>query len=298
MLDAALVPGEPYAGDDPEEIALVVSYWARLMDAYRNGPWLMPEEEQGATRILDAAQLAEVESLLSPVSDEGFAAARRMAATLELYGFILHGEQRDGICGHGPYALDGGEVLFFKEFNDLRNEHLPWGATETRNPYANVVVAYAAREVTVQCDLFGSMVVQPHEFTERLTAMAVLTNTGDQVRPLDSTEIEQVRAGAAAAQQELYLRAVGWDARYKITYGADLFANHMAPLFELAGIGAGAYEQIAGLFRATAERVVDELARSDVPSVWEHFATSPHEFYWPVASSKPDLARPTRMEHA
>ena len=28
-------------------------------------------------------------------------AVRRMAATLELYNFVLHGEQRDGIFGHG-----------------------------------------------------------------------------------------------------------------------------------------------------------------------------------------------------
>ncbi|MGH2938817.1 MAG: hypothetical protein ACRDPE_11945 [Solirubrobacterales bacterium] len=69
---------------------------------------------------------------------------------------LLHGEQRDGIFGHGPYDLGDGTVLYCREFNDLRNDDLPWAATEVRNWVGNVVVAYVARDVEVICDMFGS----------------------------------------------------------------------------------------------------------------------------------------------
>ena len=103
---------------------------------------------------------------------------RRMSATLELYEFILHGEQRDGIFGHGPYDLGDGRVLFCKEFNDLRNDYMPWAATKARLPVANVVIPHVARDVEIICDMFGSMTVEPHELGGRLDGIAVLTREG------------------------------------------------------------------------------------------------------------------------
>jgi hypothetical protein len=280
LLDAGLRPGEPFAGDDPAEIAGVMDFWANMLRGQRDSEKLMPEEDGGATRILDEADLDTIQGYLRPASAERASAVRKMAATLELYGFIVHGEQRDGIGGHGPYPLPDGTTLFVKEFTDLRNTDLPWAKTDAVNPYGNVVVAYAARDVRVRCDLFGSMVVEPHELGDRLVGQAVLTLTPDGLRDVGA-DVDAIREAAAIGQQELYMRAIGWDARYKIAYGAALFANHMAPFFALAGI-EDAYPRIAALYEQTADRLTDALQAADVPSLWQHFAQADLDFYWPV----------------
>jgi hypothetical protein len=288
LLDAGLRPGEAYAGDDLEEIGEFVEYWAAILHGQRDGDSLMPEENGGATQVVDADELAVVRELLEPADADRRSRVRKMSATLELYGFILHGEQRDGIGGHGPYAGPGGTTLFFKEFNDLRNQQLPWAGTDVRNPHGNVVVAYAARDVEVRCDLFGSMVIEPHELGDRVEGLAVLTrDAGGVLHRLDDAGIEAVRDAASHAQQELYMRAITWDARYKVAYGAPLYANHLATLFELAGI-AGAYPRIAALFERTADRVADSMLAADVPSLWRLFGQHDDDYYWPIA---PTLSR-------
>ena len=162
-----------------------------------------------------------------------------MAATLELFNFVLHGEQRDGIFGHGPYDLGGGSLLLAKEFNDLRNDYMPWASTATRVPVANVAVIQVARDVEVNCDMFGSMTVHPHEIDDRLERIVVLTNEDGALREVDIDEVVAIQEAAADAQEELFLKAVEWDARYKIEYGAPMFANHLKPFLDAAGPGRG-----------------------------------------------------------
>jgi hypothetical protein len=278
LLDAGLAPGERWTGEDPDDVALVADYWARLTGAYRDGPGLLPEDGDGSMRILPADTVAELAEHLRPPAD--FAPARRMTATLELYSFVLHGEQRDGIFGHGPYALADGATLFVKEYTDLQNIDLPWAATEARNLYPNVIVAYATRGVTVTCDLFGGLLTDPADFSARLEGLAVLTRGEHGVEPVD--DLSTIQRAASAAKDELYMRAIGWDETYKIAYGAPLFANHIAPLFALAG-EPGAYPRIAAAFEATAERMVEPLRANDVPSVWAHMASTNGPFYWPIA---------------
>lgn len=280
LLDAGVKPGEGYRGDDPQEIEQVVGYWAGMLHGQRDGNSLMPEENDGVTCILDPSDIEIVQDHLRPVDDLVLSAARKMAATLDLYAFILHGEQRDGIGGHGPYHLPDGSTLFIKEFNDLRNKNLPWASTEVSNTYENVILAYTARDVTVRCNLFGSMVVEPHDLGGRITGLAVMTRDSTGVHNVGHA-VESIREAASLAQEELYMRAITWDDRYRITYGAALFANHFEPLFTAAGID-GSYPRIEAAFEGTADRIIDELDVEDLPSIWSHFGEKVGNFYCPV----------------
>ena len=123
MLDLGLHPGEPFPEERPEDLTFVVDFWARMMGAYRSDDVLLPAEAGGALPILDDDAIADLVRRSQPADEERHRLIRRMSATLELYEFILHGEQRDGIFGHGPYDLGDGRVLFVKEFNDLRNDY-------------------------------------------------------------------------------------------------------------------------------------------------------------------------------
>lgn len=284
MLDAGLREGEPFAEDRPGELALLCDFWARLMTGYRQDGHLLPEEAGLTCQILHPAELELLERGTSGGGSNDVAQVRRMAATLELYNFVLHGEQRDGIFGHGPYALADGSTMFVREFNDLRNDYLPWAAIATQNPWDAIVIAYRGRRVEVHCDLFGSMTVSPPEFTDRLEGICVLGRREGDVAPtpLGADAIAEVQAAAARAQEQLYLAALGWDDHYKIAYGAPLFANHLWPIAKLAGARPEMGDRIMTAFDETAQRETDALLAGDVPSVWKHMGDYPGDMYWPV----------------
>lgn len=285
LLDAGLQPGEPWAGERVDDLTFVMDWWARLQGTMRSDDVLLPGQAGGTMPILDDATIDDVAARLQPASDERYGAVRRMAATLELYSFMLHGEQRDGITGHGPYALGDGSTLFFKEFNDLRNDYLPWADTDVRNVLANVVVAHAARDVHIHCDMFGSMSVTPSELGGQLTGLAVLTSEPDGLRDVADDELAAIQQSASDAQLELFMRAVEWDETYKIAYGAPLFANHLKPLFDLAGLTDQTYgERIMRACEETAQRMAPALLGKPVPSMWEHFGTTDGPLFWPVAT--------------
>jgi hypothetical protein len=283
MLDLGLKEGEPFAEENPEEIAFLCDFWARNMHAYRQDGFLLPEQTDHSLRILDDAELALLQEGTAGGGPHELAPVRRMAATLELFCFVLHGEQRDGIFGHGPYAMQDGSTLFVREFNDLRNDYLPWGQTKTRNPYDAIVIAYRGHGIDVRCDIFGSMVATPHEFADLLDGICVLgVRDGKAPAALSADDVSAVQAAAADAQEELYIAALGWDNRFKISYGAPLFANHLWPFAKIAGANRKMGERMLVAAEATAERCTDELLAGDVPTVWAHMQTYPGDFYWPV----------------
>ena len=279
MLDAMLGSEDSFPDEDFESMAYLLDFWERLQRSYRTDGTLLPQESGGRRQILDDAMIAEVLEHVRGVSADEYASVRRTAATLELYSFILHGEQRDGITGHGPYPLEDGSILFFREFNDLQNDYLPWSATTTRNLYPNVVVAYVAHDVQVECDMFGGIMYEPHELGDRLEGIAMLTNDGGAITSIIQDNIA-IQEAAAEAQTELYMKAVGWDDRYRIAYGGPLFANHLKPFFDLAGVGGDVGQRIMDACQGTADRLVAELLDSDVASVWTHMGTTEGDFFW------------------
>lgn len=285
LLDLGLSPGEPFPEERVDDLAFLMDFWERLNSSYRNDGLLLPGQAGGAQPILGEEVLAEVRGQLRKPGEEEFTRIRRTAATLELYCFVLHGEQRDGIFGHGPYRDGTGRTLFFKEFNDLRNDYLPWAHTEAENPFGNIAVAYEAHDVAVRCDMFGGLVTDPFEIEDRLDRIAMLTRVDGEIRALSPGEIEEVREAATAAQEELYLKAVDWTPRYRVEYGAYLFANHLKPFFDLAGVGGDVGGRIVAACEETAAHMVDRLlADPEIPSIWKHMGGTEGEFFWPVGT--------------
>jgi hypothetical protein len=284
MLELGLSQGDPFPEERPEDLAFIMDFWARIMGAYRSDDALLPRQAGGSLPILDGALIAELSERAQPASEDDRTAIRRMAATLELFNFIQHGEQRDGIFGHGPYDLDGGSVLLCKEFNDLRNDYMPWAQTDARVPVANVAVIQVAHDVEVSCDMFGSMTVHPHELDDQLERIVVLTNEGDGLRELSLDEVVAIQGAAADAQEELFLKAVDWDARYKIEYGAPMFANHLKPFLDAAGLGEDASRRLMEVCQGTADRMVDDMLEVELPPIWGHMANPEGDFYWPMSA--------------
>jgi hypothetical protein len=283
MLELGLQEGDQFPEERLDDLAFLVDFWERCSRAYRNDGKLVPDEAGRTQPILRSDTLDEVRSLLRPVGGLDLGAARGLAATLETYCFVAHGEQRDGIFGHGPYEQDDGRVVFFKEFNDLQNDFLPWTRTTARNVVANVVFAYECRDVGVACDMFGGIVTDPLEYADRVERLAVLTRADGELRPLSPDDWPAAQERGTEATNEIYFAVVDWPDRYRVEYGAYLFANHMKPFLDLAGIDADA--RLMAAARETVDRHLDRLiAGPDVPAVMVHWGTTEGPLIWPIVA--------------
>jgi hypothetical protein len=284
-LAAGVGDGDPWADERPEDLAYIVDWWARVMGAYRSDDVLLPGEAGGTLPVLGDGDVAALAAALRPAGEDRYERVQRLVATLELFSLMLHGEQRDGIFAHGPYALQDGSTLILKEFTDLRNDYLPWAAPAARNPHDVVVVAYAARDIRVRCDMYASMVVEPHELGDRLAGLAVLVRDGDALEPLPDDRLAEVQAAAQAAQEELFFDVAGWEPRYRIAYGGPLFANHLRPFFDLAGVGGDVGARILAACEATADELAGALLEAPVAEIWQHMATTEGDLYSPLAGA-------------
>jgi hypothetical protein len=284
-LEAGVGDGDPWPEERPEDLAHLVDWWARVMGAYRSDDVLLPGEAGGTLPILGDEEIARVAAHLAPAPPDRYAAVQRTVATLEMFSLMLHGEQRDGIFAHGPYALEDGGTLILREFTDLRNDYLPWSAPAARNPHDVVAVAYAARDIRTRCDMYASMVVEPHDLADRLTGVAVLTRDGDGLRPLADDQLVAVTDAAQAAQEEMFFDVAGWEPERRVSYGAALFANHLKPFFDLAGVGGDVRARILDDFEATAAEMTPALVDAPVAEIWHHMATTEGDLYAPLATA-------------
>jgi hypothetical protein len=283
MLELGLQEGDAFPEERLDDLFFVVDTWERISRVYRNDGRLLPDEAGRTQEILPEDTLDEIRGMLHPLRDGELASLRRLAGTLDLFCFAAHGEQRDGIFGHGPYAGANGCVLFCKEFNDLRNDFLPWARTQTRNVCSNIVFAYECRDVETRFDMFGGVVTEPLEFAERIERVAVLTQEGGTLRRLSPAEWGPAQEACAEATNEIYFTVVDWPERYRVEYGALLFANHMKPFLDLAGIDGD--ERLAAAAAATAAHYVDQLiAGPDVPATMVHWGTTDGPLFWPVVA--------------
>ena len=234
--------------------------------------------------VPDGAGIPTERARLAPADPTVHQQLRRLAATLELYVFILHGEQRDGLFAHGPYDVGGDRQLVVQEFTDLQNHYLPWAQTEARNPYPHLALVRRTKGLNPRFDLFGGVLWDAPDLAPCVEAEGLFTRAADGIIVAISVyEVERSESCAAVAQNELFLKAAEWSPRYKAEYGVHLFANHLHPFFELLPSSEDWGERIRAEFESAAGDILDDLlAGEEVPSIWSFMATTDSEFFWPV----------------
>lgn len=301
ILDHGLKPGDPLPEeDDPriENALFLVDFWRRVTRAYRNDGCLLPAENGYTQAILPQGTVNELAVRVEPCTPEHRRSIRRLAATLDLYSFILHGEQRDGTFGHGPYPQPDGTIIVVHEYNDLCNQFLPWAETATRNLYPNLAIARRLQTgVHPRFDLFGSILYTPADVDGFVVGESLFTRTDDgAVRQVAWDEIPEIQHRAAEAQNELYVKAAGWTPRYKAEYGIPLFANHLYPFFQIAGLDPSWGETIRRSFEAAVAPLVEPmLHKAELPSIWPFMAATEGDFFWAVV--RRHASSPTTVTH-
>lgn len=271
--EQALLTGRTAAGA-LAEVAGVMDFWARVAASYRNDGLLVPDEAGFTVPILSPETVAELGAALRDgLSTEERRRARRMLATLELYTFILHGEARVGVFHHGPYPLDDGDVIVVRELVGLREDFYPWAQLTRRPAHDHVAAVMRLRDVRCRIVLFGTLTTEPADYADRIVAEQVFTVDGGRWRTLPPSEMPALAAVAADAQLELYRRVMDWDERYRIAYGAELYAYLLKSFGDLLGLGATFGENIRARFAESVERHLADLHSGDErPLVLQHIA--------------------------
>lgn len=269
--------------DDQETIALVLDFWARAAQAYRSDGRLLPDEAGFTVPILPASQVGSLaEGLRGELPSATRRTIRRLMATLELYTFILNGEARIGVFHHGPYPLANGDVLVVKEFIGLRDEFFPWARAILRPNCDSVARVMRLRGVQARIVLMGSMTTTPASYDDGVVAQSVVGMDGGKVAELTAAEMEELTRAAADAQLELYRRAIEWDDRYRVAYGAELYACILNTFAQELGLPDYA-QRVRQAFRGSLQSHLEDLVSGgEAPLVLSHIAKTGGPIYSPV----------------
>lgn len=260
--------------------AEVYTWWARIMQVYRNDGMLVPGQG-GASETFEVLpddtvnEIADIALTDGSVSSDGAVAGggdvdmlRRSIAELDMYEFVTHAEARDGIHQHGPYDIGNGRTVLFKEFTDLQGRYMPDKDDQVSLSVSRVVVALVLRDVKVKFDIFA-IFADPENFLDYLDGVAVYA--GDELAQISVPELAEISAASVKAQRRYFLKMAKWDERTKVTHGASQYANDFHAVLLLAGYSE---EEISELwvdpFEKTAEEYFDRATSPERMRVFEH----------------------------
>jgi hypothetical protein len=269
--------------DNVEEIAALLDFWARVTSVYHEEGVHLPDGAAFRMPVLPRAAVEGVAATLRQPSAAEQHAIRRMMATLELFTFILNGESRIGVFHHGPYLVGDGDVLVYKEMLGLQEDFYSWATPDVCLPVPGIARVMRLRGIQVKIVHMGSMTSEPTNYQERIVAEELFACEDGTLRPLQAEEFASITQAAANAQMELYRRMIGWDDRYRVAYGAELYGQILGR-FAPPGHEQEFRAMIRKSFAASVAKHADDLAGGkEPPLILQHIASTDGPIYTPVA---------------
>jgi hypothetical protein len=274
------------SGGDPAELELVVDWWHRMIGAYRDdAARLLPHEDGDRQR---AASDAEIAVLLDTYgrAPQDLPDAAKVTASLQMYNFVLRGEQRGTTNFHGPYAgSQPGRTILVEEFTRLRTDELPWRARPAVQPFDTVCAILELEDVRFRFDLFSGMAADPPDHRSRLRRVALVSCDGDAPRSLEPDEREAVLAACDAERGRLFRETLSWDADYKIEYGAFHYLDFLMPFVEAAGAPGKLKDEIRRRAASTVAARLREIAEVEPVPVFARLFSSPDRLFTPSSAT-------------
>lgn len=285
LWESGIDPHDSVADDRLKDLTTICNFTVATSLAFR-GPdqGVFPPSGGGPHRILSRDQLAELEATLEPADAERRRQARRLSAVAATFALLLHGEQRDGLTGHGPYRSATGTHLFFVEYTDLRNDFLPWAPGPDAVAVDAVSLMYEVpADVEVRHDAYGSLATEPRDFFDQIIRMQVFARHGGELRRLSTDEIVSIQTTLGEVRDRLYKEIIDWPDRMRVEYGGWIFANHLNTFIAPAGAPASLSESLAQRAEATSRRMWEQLsALPEVPNLYRHLREPDVPLFTPV----------------
>jgi hypothetical protein len=260
--------GEPWS---PKTARDVLSYWREGFETYlananpAGGAFPPPGGRQWDMRLLDAECVA---ALVEHLDERAAPAAPPFIAAATNYSWLTEAESRQGVGAHGLYDVDGGKLLV-REFANLSADRYPWIDQDVAElPHGPISVVLRLKDVEADFDGFGVVRMDPEDYVDHLTGVAVLTADGFVDDP--GTWLAEMRRNVGRAHRAAFRTIAAWDRRQRFIAGALSYTVMWIPIIELAGgTDADVRRLLLDPFHAAVDALLDEhLARTDEPRIW------------------------------
>ena len=284
MLRAGMTEAGPFPFEKVGEMAFLFEAGRRMLKAARSDAHEFPRQAGGTLPLLSPEGQRALLTALTPPAPSELQWRRRFTASVAAYSFLFHGEMRDGIFAHGPYAGGDGRVLLVREFNDLHNDFFPWATELPALPATRILRALVVRGATATFDLVGNMVTDPVQLDEHIELDGMFFVEEGRLVPVRESDARDMEALLQASQPILFEHYMGWDDWQKIRYGALLHGNLLRGFWEMlpAALAQEMRSRAVVEYLAAADRHAEELLSRRVPLALEFMAGTAGEIFWPV----------------
>lgn len=242
-----------------EETKFILDFFRYLNPNYRNdGELLADHSEDENMRVLDGGLVEKLREDLFEASKDQVKQFKRIVANLTTHNFLDKCECRGGIFEHGPYELDTGELLVFKDFQFLytgdeiftgRKASFEWSATEAKSPIPNISLGYVLKDMkSAKYNDWGTLFADPPDFSKNITAIGMWTreqlqpteqkypNKLGRIDPVSWETLGKLGKYCQEALNELYLKMAAWDYNRRCLAGVDVYTNWLALFSSFAGL--------------------------------------------------------------
>lgn len=183
--------------------------------------------------------LAQAVSLEDPGHRAAF---RRFNATTELFGFMLHYDNRLGMGDTGPYPLPGGGFALVRD-HFLHESNYAWATVAEGMPYAvTEVMIFGDDSIDVTINDIGTTFTTPSTYLDSLESVVVFArDTAEtpmsQLRVLDRAEMSSIAKQAERGVLDLYRMYSGKSVDEKIWDGITVYSHDfIRPIAQRAGL--------------------------------------------------------------
>ena len=218
-----------------EETKFILDFFRHLNPNYRNdGLLLVDQSEDKNMRVIDKKLIESLRTEMFEVSKEQITKYRRIVAMIMNYGFLDKCECRMGTFEHGPYPLDTGELLLFKEFQFMLNQI-------RGSPLPNLIIGYRLKDMnSLAFNDWGTLFADPPDLSKHITALGMWTKQPmvptqmeypDKLgitEPVSWETLEKVGEYSQKALEKLYVKVIKWDYDLRCLSGARLYSNWVA----------------------------------------------------------------------
>jgi len=238
----ALGIGEPW--DRIGEVNTLLQFMRRLHHGFWGGGPGFASARGYQAAVLDDSwikRFCDEETRLE--TTDAMATFRRFNGATELLGFLLHFDNRAGLCDTGPYPLpDGGFMIVRDHF--LNEPAYWWSDAVAGLPHAVTQAMFfrPSDDIRVTINDIGTTFAQPRDYLKHLSGVAVYArDTWDTpvsaVRRLEAEEMRAIERAASTATIELYRRIAGLSRRDRIMAGVHVYLREMMmPFARQAGV--------------------------------------------------------------
>ena len=218
-----------------QETMFIMDFFRHLNPNYRNdGLLLVDQSEDHNMRVIDKKMVNALEAEMFDAKLEQIKKFKRTIALIMNYGFLDKCECRMGTFEHGPYQLDTGELLLFKEFQFALNQI-------RGSPVSNLILAYKLKGMkSLEFNDWGTLFADPPDYADNISQLGMWThelifpNQIEYPHKMGKNKLvswetfDKIGVYAQKALEKLYVKVMKWDYERRCLSGARLYTNWVA----------------------------------------------------------------------